>query len=310
MSSKEFALRALTEAEGPDEVWREGKEIISAIRADVDFALLERIYADVMRLFEGGYPGYEAIATPYHDRQHTLTVFLCSVRLLHGFNLSGQGFSRGELVAAVVAALFHDVGYARRQGEEGGSGAQFTREHVQRGVEFMHAYFKRLSLPAEFSRVVESVIRATDHRNGLQSAEFPNTSVMRLGQVVGTADLVGQMADRMYLEKLLFLYFEFKEAQLGDFDDMHELLCRTRSFYTLTQDRLDTEFGRAYEKLSRHFKALIGQERNLYMEAIQRNLHYLEKIIQAGEGEYLFMLKRGGITERALAMEESLPGDL
>ena len=26
------------------------------------------------------------------------------------------------------------------------------------------------------------------------------------------ADLVGQMSDRAYLEKLLFLYYEFKEA--------------------------------------------------------------------------------------------------
>ena len=33
-----------------------------------------------------------------------------------------------------------------------------------------------------------------------------------LGKMLGTADLLGQMSDRTYLEKLPFLYLEFKHA--------------------------------------------------------------------------------------------------
>jgi hypothetical protein len=39
------------------------------------------------------------------------------------------------------------------------------------------------------------------------------------------------MANREYLERLLLLYFEFEEAGMGGFSDIHALLEGTAAFY-------------------------------------------------------------------------------
>jgi len=46
--------------------------IYAARYPGVEFAPLERAFADFKALFEGGYPGYLACDTLYHDMRHTL----------------------------------------------------------------------------------------------------------------------------------------------------------------------------------------------------------------------------------------------
>jgi len=78
------------------------------------------------------YPGYIPIQTPYHDLRHTLDVFICAVRLLHGVHLSGTPLDDEEITLVMIAALLHDIGYAQKVDEANGSGAQFTQVHVKR----------------------------------------------------------------------------------------------------------------------------------------------------------------------------------
>ena len=110
------------------------------------------------------------------------------------------------------------------------------------------------------------------------------------------------MADRTYLEKLLFLYLEFKEANFGNYQNTYDLLRQTKKFYDVTREKLDGPFGMLYINLAHHFKDMLGVEKDFYLESIEKNIAYLSKVIALNEEEYLSMLKRGGIVEKSLAL--------
>jgi len=120
-----------------------------------------------------------------------------------------------------------------------------------------------------------------------------------LGKIVGSADLLGQMADRCYLEKLLLLYKEFEEAKLPGFDSELDLLQKTETFYeSVAQKRLKNDFSGIAASLRLHFKVRWNEDRDLYLEAIENNIDYLKGLTLRCRDNYTCYLKnlrRGGI---------------
>ena len=290
----------------PDEVWCKASDIVAHISPSYDISIARTVFGDVIRLFRGEYPGYCAIRTLYHDLSHTLDVFLCAVRLAHGVHISGAQLTGSDLSKVMIAALMHDIGYAQRHGEDTGSGAQYTRDHVRRGIEFMRGYLVERELPSAWRASLEPMMLATENMGEFRKINFPDERVRLLGQIVATADLVGQMSDRTYLEKLLFLYLELKEANLGNYQSMQDLLRKTQSFYESTrQEKLEGELEGLYNKLTFHFKDYLGAERNYYLESMEGNMAYLSRATRLDEAECLSMLKRGGIVQKAQALVAS-----
>lgn len=299
-------IHQITSQHTPDEVWAKAVDIIRRISPSYNFQPTRTVYIDVICLFQGEYPGYCAIKTPYHDLNHTLLVFLCAVRLLHGIHVSGTPLTDNEITLVILATLMHDIGYAQRLGEDFGTGAQHTLTHVDRGIAFMQQYLKGQELPADLAAPLRCLMNSTNPGIDFNSINFPDPRTRMLAQLVGSSDIVGQMADRTYLEKLLFLYLEFKEAQFGNYSSMLDLLRQTKSFYETTRaKKLDGSFEGIYIKLAFHFKAYLGVERNFYLEAIEKNIAYLSKIITLDETESLSMLKRGGIIEKSTGLLSS-----
>lgn len=286
----------------PQIVWEKLTAIILRVNPDYDFTLIRAVYDDVQRLFRGEYPGYSPIKTLYHDQAHTLEVLLCGVRLLHGVHVSGERLTDEEVTLIMLAILMHDVGYAQRKGEESGTGAQYTQTHVQRGIEFMRHYFAERQWPERVVRVVTEMILGTEHNRPFGRIEFQDERSCMLARIVATADITGQMADRIYLEKLLFLYLEFKEAKFGSYQSMYDLLCQTNRFYEMTREKLDGSLGGIYKKLEFHFKDTMGIARNYYQESIEKNMAYLSKVIARDEAEIFSMLKRNGVVEKSRAL--------
>lgn len=290
-------IRELFANSNPADAWDKARQIVLNISPDFDLGSVRNVFDDVLRLFDGSYPGYTRIQTPYHDLRHTLDVFLCAVRLLHGVHLADTKLSDEEISLILVAALLHDVGYAQKNNEATGSGAQHTRIHIPRGIAFMEQNLEKWRLPLAWGVSLTKIIRCTDLGHDLSNIDFATPRIRLLGQIVGSADMVGQMADRAYLEKLLFLYLEFKEADFGNYQNMHDLLKKTRAFYELIMKTLDGQLGGVYHCLSYHFKAWMGIERNFYFESIERNITYLDMVITLNEDEWLSMLKRHGIVQ-------------
>jgi len=305
-STPTFAeINSLFTNSDPGTVWNKASHLLARINPSYDTSLIQTVFYDIMSLFRGDYPGYSTIRTLYHDKPHTLDVFLCAVRLMHGVNLSGNHLTHDEMTLVMVAALMHDVGYSQLEGETGGTGAQYTKTHVMRSIAFMKRYFSEKELPASFVTALEPMLNATDPALSFYAITFPSERTRMLAQIVATADLVGQMADRTYLEKLLFLYLEFKEANFGNYQNMYDLLCQTRAFYGATLQKLDGAFGAKYIYLSRHFKDVMNVENNYYIESIEKNMEYLSQVISREEAEYMSMLKRGGIAEMSKAISQS-----
>ena len=101
--------------------------------------------------------------------------------------------------------------------------------------------------------------------------------------MLGTADIIAQMADRCYLEKCRDrLYPEFVLGGLAKrklpggrtqilFSSGDDLVRKTPGFYMNAAKRLDLQLARAYEYAERHFE---GQ--NLYLEEMQKNVRYAQ----------------------------------
>ena len=110
--------------------------------------------------------------------------------------------------------------------------------------------------------------------------------------VLASADLVGQISDRKYLEKLLFLYYEFKEAGFPGYDTEFDMLRKTIGFYEMTIARLDVELEGVRSSARKFFAERHGIDRDLYAEAMDNQMDYLRGILDDESTNFRKKLKR------------------
>lgn len=261
---------------------------------ELEFDPLEQAFAHFERLFAGQVPGYFGVDTVYHDRQHTLDITLALARLIVGHERmqpEGSRLGRERAIVGLIVGLFHDVGYLRRTDDhESRNGAEFTRTHVSRGARFLEEYLPVLGLSA-WVPVTSQIIHFTGYEVPFPQieAKVPDKRDLMLGHLLGTADMVAQIADRCYLEKCRDrLYAEFVLGGVAlpvaanggrqvKYASGLDLLRQTPEFVAeVRAKRLDGEFHAAYGFL----EALYGG-RNPYMEAIDRNMEYLRQILRS-----------------------------
>lgn len=259
-----------------------------------DFSRLARAYGDVVRLFRGEYPGFHGCETWYHDLQHTLDMTLALARLIDGHERSEPeagriGPVRAEI--AIITGLFHDSGYMRRAGDTRHQhGAEYTRTHVTRSARFLAEYLPLLG-HGEHVAVVARLVHFTGYEVAFDRIQVEDPRWRRAGHLVGTADLIAQMADRCYLEKCRDrLYKEFVLGGVArqsrpDGEDVvtysspRDLLKKTPGFCAMTKrTRLDEAFGGVYAFAAVHFGGV-----NHYMDQIDASLAHLHKVIEADD---------------------------
>lgn len=292
-------LSSLVSGANPQDVIKEIKYLCSLMVPSRPDPIFDSIYSDVVALFNGQYPGFRASNTKYHDLEHTNMVVLATVRLMHGCFLKGYTFIPENIFLGFAAALFHDVGLIQALTEKNGTGAVFTVGHEERSIAFMGSYLARKNFSPQMIEDCAALIRCTILGIKIKEISFRNKEIETLGKIIGSADLLGQMADRCYLEKLLLLYKEFEEARLPGFDSELDLLHKTESFYkTVAQKRLANDFSGIAAYMRLHFKHRWNEDRDLYAEAIKNNIDYLKIIIAICHDDYncyLKILRRGGI---------------
>ena len=260
-----------------------GSEVIRlAVRLhpEAPAAALERAFADAGRLYRGEHRDYRPCDTAYHDLQHVLDVTLAMARLMHGYQLSGEQLPRELFLAGILAALFHDFGYLRRRNDRKHRyGAEYTLTHVSRGSSFLRRYARELGLGERLARGASMLVHFTGYERPVESIRLRDQTLQKLGQMLGTADIIAQMSDRCYLEKChARLYPEFVLAKLGGFSSPQDLLFKTPHFYEGACRRLDEKLGRSYEHAARHFGGT-----NLYLESMRKNAEYARTMMESGE---------------------------
>ncbi len=260
---------------------------------------LQRAFAHFERLFAGDVAGFHGVDTVYHDRQHTLDITLALARLLVGYERQQQqpnGLGGARAIVGLITGLFHDVGYLRRTDDlDTRNGAEFTTTHVSRGARFLGEYLPVLGL-GSWVPVATEIIHFTGYEVSFDriEANVADPRDVVVGHLLGTADMIAQMADRCYLEKCRDrLYAEFVLGGVAlPFSDGNtrvryasglDLLRQTPEFITdVRSKRLERDFRGAY----RYLEVLYGG-RNPYLEAIDRNVEYLRQILRSENWQLL-----------------------
>ncbi len=291
-------LYSLIAMDSPEAVLAEVKLILNLIAPDFDDAPVAAAFTTIVNLFKGNYPGYRACNTEYHDLHHTTDTFLATARLIHGAVLDGETFIDRHISLGLIAALFHDAGYIQDKHDLEGTGAKYTLNHVQRSMDLLECTGVEFGLSKEENAMSRTMILCTDFAADIATIAFPSTKIELIGKILGAADLLAQMADRTYLEKLLFLYREFKEAGMGDYESELDLLRKTVGFYDFIAQRLKTTLDATDRFGSSHFASRWGINANLYHVAIENQRNYLKQILEIQDSDPRDHLKRGCIVDK------------
>jgi hypothetical protein len=258
---------------------------------------LERAFVDTAALYRGEHLDYHPCDTEYHDIQHVLDVTLAMARLLDGYERRRNGDARLEpevFTVGVLAALFHDFGYLRRRHDRRHRyGAEYTLTHVSRGAQFLRGYLKNIGL-GHLSRPAATLVHYTGYERPAETIRFSSALLQRVGQMLGTADIIAQMSDRCYLEKCrdrLFPEFVLGglagrrlvgQRLLPSFASGDDLVRKTPQFYQNALERLDLQLARAYEYAGGHFGGP-----NPYLEEMRKNVRYAQLVAEAPGAEQL-----------------------
>ncbi len=282
-------------------VRREIVEIVRDYFPDYNDNLFNRVFSDVEKLFLGMYPGYRASNTKYHDFEHTCSVLLATGRLIYGAMAHGLSFKEHSVTKGLLAALFHDVGLIQTTDDTLGTGAKYTVGHEERSIQFMRENLEDI-LSEEGIEDIADCIRCTILAMSPGKVLFRSEEIRYMGYFLGSADLLAQIADRCYLEKLLLLFEEFKEANLPGYENAYELLLKTRTFYQdVAKKRLDNDLDKVDRFMMDYFHKRWNVNQNLYDVAINANLDYLDSILTHCEDDiecFLKSLRRGNIVAK------------
>ncbi|MDY6784987.1 MAG: metal-dependent phosphohydrolase [Cyanobacteriota bacterium] len=164
----------------------------------------------------------------YHDAEHTRLVTLAGQEILLGKQKLEGGVAPETWLNSIVAWLFHDIGYVKGACRQDcpecnlyatgisdrlielsptATAASLTPHHVDRSKQFVREQFGDCS-----------IIDAETIEGNIELTRFPVPKDKGYADTFGyaaltrTADLIGQLADPRYLEKLPALYCEFEET--------------------------------------------------------------------------------------------------
>jgi hypothetical protein len=275
---------------------------------------LDAAFSDLSRLYRGEYAGYHECDTDYHDVQHVLDVTLGMARLMNGCvrATSTDIITERLFRFGIILALYHDCGYIRhRKDTKHANGAEYTSIHVSRGARFLEEYLPTIGM-ADLAQAAARTIHFTGYEIPVDKIKVPGPEFRLIGNLLGSADILAQMADRCYLEKCYDrLYPEFvrggiarKRLKDGSeeiiFSSAADLIFKTPRFYQGATKRLKHDLGGCYNYIEQHFG---GQ--NLYFDELEKNINHARAI--AVEGDISLLRRRPPKTLEGAEPEQPQP---
>ena len=260
------------------------KEIYTA-EFDSDSDLLDSIITDITELYHGKWDSHQACQTGYHNLGHALDVALLTARMIGGWNrLNNHDHPKigsDLFLAAIASALFHDSGYIKGKDDTKGAGGKYSFNHEARSMALASSYLAREKWPPRSIDLVPAIISLTRFNVPLQfEGLFKSKEEDVIGRMMATADLVAQMADVDYMDRIKDLYDELKEAY--DFESIAALEKSGYKVFSSAQEMIDgtRDFYENFviprlEELSRmdqYLMEFFSEGRNPYMENITANL--------------------------------------
>lgn len=168
----------------------------------------------------------------YHNMEHTMLVTLVGQEILKGKHMSKGGVRPEDWLNFTISLLCHDIGYVKGVcrddvksenkfvtgvGDEvtalpkGASDARLSEFHITRGQRFVEERFAG-----------HPVIEVETVQRNMQWTKFPipepgdEEGDEDYSDLVRCADLIGQLGDPRYLQKMHALYYEFEEIGMTE----------------------------------------------------------------------------------------------
>lgn len=194
-----------------------------------------------------------------------------------------------RFIFGIVISLFHDAGYIRQVHKDNAiNGAAYTLSHVSRSGRFLKNYLPTIGF-GKLGDLAALLVHFTGYEIPVEEIKAPTATDRKMGYLLGTADLLAQLSDRCYLEKCRDrLYPEFVIGGLarpgteGSNTDVYtspeNLLERTPSFF---QASVLVRLNESFEN-THLLEATFFDGNTPYMNAIKKNIAYLEKLIEQG----------------------------
>lgn len=317
MRRSDFDITDRIRVTDPIEVGDEVLRLYRALYRDARTRPMERAFRDLSQLYHGKHPDYHPCDTEYHDIQHVLDVTLTMARLLDGYARGPKGAAQltpDLFSVGVITALFHDVGYLRRRNDRKRRfGGEYTLTHVTRGSKFLRAYLPRIGLK-RYAVAASQLIHFTGYERKVDTIRLADPLLRRVGEILGTADIIAQMSDRCYLEKCRDrLYPEFvlggltrRRLATGEtvtvFESGSDLVRKTPGFYSNASKRLSEQLHGAYRYAEKHFRS----RTNLYIEEMNKNVSYAKVLADAPTKNLLRRTPPGTLLPSVRAYPEDL----
>ncbi|MBD1921737.1 metal-dependent phosphohydrolase [Microcoleus sp. FACHB-831] len=167
----------------------------------------------------------------YHNIEHTIFVTLVGQEILRGKHIREGGVSCEDWLHCMISLLCHDIGYVKGVCKQdqvsiglyakgldnamillpvGCTDASLTPYHVDRGKLFIDERFGGHKL-----------IDAEVIKRNIELTRFPapadkdHQDTINYPGLVRAADLIGQLSDPRYLQKISALFYEFEETGIN-----------------------------------------------------------------------------------------------
>ena len=164
----------------------------------------------------------------YHNVEHTILVTLTGQQVLHGKLMRSGGVSCEDWLHFIISLLCHDIGYIKGvcrddRAEErlyatgldkmmiklpfGATDASLAPFHVDRGKLFVEERFGNHLLID-----TQAVKRNIELTRFPVPADGNHSDTVNYPGLARAADLIGQLCDPRYLQKIPALFYEFEET--------------------------------------------------------------------------------------------------
>ncbi|MFT4583089.1 MAG: hypothetical protein ACI915_004202 [Gammaproteobacteria bacterium] len=208
-------------------------EVVDRIDAAFEcmFGSSERIY--VQHAKDAAAATLAQIATSdalYHNVEHTVHVTVVGIEILKARHLEAKNVTRKDWLNVIIALLCHDIGYVRGicasdDGERlsNGIGNQSTRIAIRRSDAALmpiHVNRSKCYVEEQFGQLALADIPLV--QSCIERTRFPvpiDPSYALTGDYPGLvrgADLIGQLSDLRYLNKLSAIFYEFEEVGFNE----------------------------------------------------------------------------------------------
>jgi hypothetical protein len=298
-STRQFSgleLRQIFEG-GPDtDPLTEIERIFAAIMPESGRNFVKKVHHDLTAIFSGRFQGFRESFVKYHDLRHTRNVTLATIRLFHGLHCESIVLPPDVIKLCIICSYFHDTGMLLTVKDAEHSGAAYLKCHEERSIAFARKYMHDHGFPIAYMDNCEAIINCTNLTLEPEDINFESEEIQLAGHVLGSADILAQMADRYYLECLPLLFNEQQDAGIQQHPSSIALMRQTTGFYhEVIEKRLHKTFNNRLTAMRTHFRKWWGVDSNLYLEYINKNISYLEDVVRKhdrGEGEMDLYLRR------------------